>query len=169
MLAALDGDSAAQGELLRTLSGYLRAYYARRIGDHAAEVEDLVQEALIAIHFKRHTYDRTRPFMRWAYAVARHKLVDHFRRTGSRAEAPLEAADTLFANDEISARTARHDLGKLLAELPARHRTLLEDVKIVGLSVKEASAKAGISLAAGKVNIHRAMKTLAQRAGREDG
>lgn len=168
MVAGLDGDAAAQTELLRALGGYLRAYFGRRIGAQA-EVEDLVQDTLIAVHFKRHTYDPGRPFLHWAYSVARYKLVDHFRRTGARREAPIETAEALFAADDIEARDASQDLKKLLSTLPARQRTLLEDVKITGLSVQEAAAKAGMSEGAGKVSIHRAIKAMSRRVGRVDG
>ena len=169
MVRGLDGEAAAQTELLRLLGGYLRAYFGRRVGGGAAEVEDLVQDALIAIHFKRHTYDPDRPFLHWAYSVARYKLIDHFRRRGARPEVPIENAEALFAKDEIEARNASQDLAKLLSTLPPRQRTLLQDVKITGLSVQEAAAKAGMSEGAGKVSIHRAMKAMSRRVGRVDG
>ena len=168
MLRVLDGDAAAQAELLRALSGHLRVYFARRLGGGAAEVEDLVQDTLVAIHFKRHTYDPGRPFGPWAYAVARYKLMDHFRRTGVRAEAPLEAADSLFEASALDASAAALDVARLLASLSPRQRAILTDVKVTGLTVKEASDKAGVSLAAGKVIVHRAMKALARSVGRED-
>ncbi|MGL4558080.1 MAG: sigma-70 family RNA polymerase sigma factor, partial [Afipia sp.] len=64
MLASLDGDAASHRALLEQLSRRLRAYYKgklARIGRGAAEAEDLVQEAVLAIHFKRHTYDPAEP------------------------------------------------------------------------------------------------------------
>ena len=168
MVQGLDGDAAAQTELLRALGGYLRGYFGRRIGA-TAEVEDLVQDTLIAVHFKRHTYDPGRPFLNWAYSVARYKLMDHFRRTGGRREAPIETAEALFAVDDIEARDAGQDLARLLATLPPRQRSLLRDVKITGLSIQEAAAKLGMSEGAGKVSIHRAMKAMSRRVGRVDG
>lgn len=169
MLQGLDGDAAAQTELLRALGGYLRAYFGRRVGGGAAEVEDLVQDTLIAIHFKGRTYDPARPFLHWAYSVARYKLIDHYRRRGARPEAPIEAAEALFAHDDLEARTASQDLAKLLDTLPVRQRTLLRDVKITGLSIREAADRAGMSESAGKVSIHRAMKAMTRRANRVDG
>ena len=64
MLASLDGDAASHRALLDRLSRHLRAYYKgklARIGRGAAEAEDLVQEAVLAIHLKRHTYDPVEP------------------------------------------------------------------------------------------------------------
>ena len=59
-MPARTGDAASHRMLLERLSGHLRAYYKNklaRIGRGATEAEDLVQEAVLAIHIKRHTYD----------------------------------------------------------------------------------------------------------------
>lgn len=168
MLRGLDGESAAQGELLSALSGYLRAYFARRMGRDASDIEDLVQETLLAVHLKRASYDRAQPFTPWAYGVARYKLLDHYRRIGSRAEAPLEDAGALFAADDAAPREARRDLGRLLDSLPERQRNLVRDVKITGLSIDEASQRSGMSPSAVKVSIHRAVQAMARRARHED-
>src|SRR5580704_999108 len=95
MIAAQAGDGAAQTRLLTALAGRLRAFYARRLG--SGDVEDLVQEALLAIHVKRATFDPRFDFTPWAFAIARYKLVDHFRRTGARPSMPLEDAGELLA------------------------------------------------------------------------
>ena len=68
MLAGLDGDAASHRALLDKLSGLLRGYYKgrlARIGKGPTEAEDLVQEAVLAIHFKRHTYDPGQPLTPW--------------------------------------------------------------------------------------------------------
>lgn len=168
MLRGLDGDGAAQGELLSVLSRYLRAYFGRRLGGGSADVEDLVQDTLIAIHLKRDTWDRSQAFTPWAYGVARYKLLDHFRRVGRRAEAPLEAAEALFAVEDSAEREARRDLGKLMDTLPEKQRNLLRDVKITGLSVEEASKATGMSPSNVKVTIHRSIQALARRVRDED-
>jgi RNA polymerase sigma-70 factor (ECF subfamily) len=84
MLASLDGHAASHRALLGRLSGRLRAYYRgklARIGRGAVEAEDLVQEAILAIHLKRHTYDPAEPLTPWVHAIARYKLIDFLRRT----------------------------------------------------------------------------------------
>jgi DNA-directed RNA polymerase specialized sigma24 family protein len=53
MLQGLDGDAAAHAALLRVLVPLLRSFFGRRVGDTAADVEDLVQETLIAVHERR--------------------------------------------------------------------------------------------------------------------
>ena len=168
MLRGLGGDAAAHARLLGALAGRLRAYFTRRLGGAAADAEDLVQETLLAIHLKRDTYDTRQPFTPWAYAVARYKLLDHFRRSGVRKTVPLEDAGDLFSQENPEEGAVRRDLGKLLAILPLRQRRLVEDVKIAGLSMEEAAAKSDMSVTAVKVSVHRSMKALARKVRDED-
>lgn len=168
MIAALDGDRAAYGELLAILGGHLRAYFRRRLGGGAADVEDLVQETLLAIHLKRAVYDRTAPLTPWVWAIARYKLLDHYRRVGSRHAVPIEDAGQLFALDNPEEGAVRRDIEKLLGKLPPRQRALMADVKLVGLSMDEAAVRSGMSVSAVKVSVHRAMKRLEREVGDED-
>jgi RNA polymerase sigma-70 factor (ECF subfamily) len=163
MLRGLAGDSAAQGALLSAMSGYLRGYFSRRLGAGAADVEDLVQDTLLAIHLKRAAYDPAQPFTPWAYAVARYKLIDHFRRQGVRRAVPLEDAGDLFATDNPEEGAVRRDVAKLLSTLPERQRKLVMDVRLEGHSMEEAAQRAGMSVTAVKVSVHRALKALARR------
>jgi RNA polymerase sigma-70 factor, ECF subfamily len=165
MARGLDGDSRAYRQLLGELSRYLRGYFARRIGD--SEIEDLVQETLLAVHLKRDTYDRALPFTPWAYAVARYKLVDHFRRDRS-PHVPLEDAGDLFAAESTEESAARSDVRRLLECLPTHQRTLVEDVKLQGLSVEEAARKRGVTAVSARVMLHRSLKWLTQAVGVED-
>lgn len=168
MLRGLDGDRRAHAALLHELGGYLRAYFARRIGAAATEVEDLVQEALLAVHLKRESYDRSQAFTPWAYAIARYKLMDHFRRRHRRATVPLEDAGVLLAADNPEEGAVRVDLDRLLTRLPARQRSLLEDVKLTGLSVEEAASRRGLSAGAARVILHRSLKWLNRAVRDED-
>ena len=165
MLRSLNGDSPAYRQLLGELSHYLRGYFARRIG--SSEVEDLVQETLLAVHLKRDSYDRALPFTPWAYAVARYKLVDHLRRDRS-SHVPLEEAAGLFAKESAEESTVRRDLGRLLERLPTRQRMLIEDVKLQGLSVEEAARKRGVTPVSARVMLHRSLKWLTQTADLAD-
>lgn len=163
MLRGLAGDASAHARLLGELAGYLRAYFIRRLGGSAADAEDLVQETLLAIHLKRETYDTRAPFTPWAYAIGRYKLLDHFRRQGVRRAVPLEDAGVLVAADSAEEGTVRRDLDRLLADLPARQRAVLEDVKITGYSIEEAARRHGVSTVAAKVGIHRSLQRLARK------
>ncbi len=171
MVAGLDGDSAAHRTLLAQLSRRLRAYYKvrlERIGRSPAEAEDLVQEALLAIHIQRHTYTLSEPFTPWVYAIARYKLIDHLRRTRAQmTDASLEEAGELLAEDDHIASESAYDLRRLLGQLPAKMRQAIQCVKIDGLSVAEAANRCRVSEAAIKVNVHRGLKRLAAAIARE--
>ncbi len=163
MLRGLDGDAVAWRVLLSDLGAHLRPFFSRRLFDGGADAEDLVQETLIAIHAKRTTWDRNQPFTGWAFAIARHKLIDHLRRKGRRPSHPLTEAADLFAEHTVEDGATRADLGRCLSLLPARQRRLIEDVRLKGLTVAEAAANHGYTLTAAKVSIHRSMKSLNAR------
>jgi RNA polymerase sigma-70 factor, ECF subfamily len=168
MLRGLGGDAAAHAELLGMMAKYLRGFLARKMGRNAADLEDLVQESLLAIHLKRDTYDTSQPFTAWAFTIARYKLIDWFRRNRIRRTESLDEAAELFGSDDTEEVAVRRDLGKLVATLPEKQRTLLEDVKITGLSNAEAAAKAGMTVGAVKVSVHRSLQALMRRARNED-
>jgi RNA polymerase sigma factor (sigma-70 family) len=171
MLASLDGDAASHRLLLDRLSSRLRAYYRGKlagIGRVAAEAEDLVQEAVLAIHLKRDTYDTGEPLTPWVYAIARYKLVDHLRRTrASRADVPIEEADEVMARDDHNAVESSYDIGRLMERLPKNMQCAVEAVKLDGLSTAEAAKRCGLSESGVKVNVHRGLRTLAALIARE--
>src|SRR5215510_7962790 len=171
MLASLDGDAAAHRTLLDRLSRHLRAYYKGklgRIGRDADVAEDLVQETLIAIHSRRHTYDPAQPLTPWVFAIARYRLIDYLRQTrASLADVPLDDAGELLAQNDHVAAESTYDLHKLLSRLPEKMRRAIQYVKLEGLSTAEAAKRCGVSEAAIKVNVHRGLKALAAAIARE--
>jgi RNA polymerase sigma-70 factor (ECF subfamily) len=168
LVEALGGDAVAYRRFLDALAGHLRAYYRRRLFALPDEVEDLVQEALIAVHNQRHTYDAAQPLTAWVYAIARYKMVDLLRhRAGREAITDPYDDESLFASSDRDAADAKRDLEKLLLRLPDRHRLPILHVKIEGRSVEEAAAMTGMSVSAIKVGVHRGLKALA-RMIRED-
>lgn len=168
MITAQAGDRSAQTQLLTLLAGRLRAFFIRRLAGDASQAEDLVQETLLAIHLKRATYDPGQSFTPWAYAIARYKLIDFIRRSGGRRSIPLEDAGELLAEDNPEEGAVRRDVASLLARLPARQRALMQDVKLHGLSMEEAADRAGMSVTAAKVSVHRSMKRLMKEVSDED-
>jgi RNA polymerase sigma-70 factor, ECF subfamily len=165
MLASLKGDAPAHRTLLNRLSGHLRAYYKGklgRIGHSAAAAEDLTQEALMAIHSQRHTYDPSELLTPWVHAIARYKLIDYLRQTrAALADVPIEEADDLVAQDDHVGTESAYDLRRLLQSLPEKMRNAIQSVKVDGLSVAQAAKKCGMSESAVKVNVHRGLKALA--------
>ena len=170
LLLALAGDSAAYAAFLTQSGAHLRAYFRRRLVTSPNEVEDLVQETLLALHNRRHTYQTTQRLTPWLYAIARYKLIDLLR-----SQAPRRQVEVSFDDDdgstellaaEASPAEAQRDLRKLLDALPDRHRLPIVLVKLEGRSVAEAAAATGMSEAAIKVGIHRGLKKLSAEASK---
>lgn len=149
----------------------LSAYnHGRRLGGNVADAEDLVQESLIAVHERRHTYDPSQPFTAWAYAVARHKLIDHLRRQRLRTTLPLDDFEDMFAAaDDHTARDAMRDVATLLSQLPPAKSAAIRLTRIEGYSIEEAAASTGQSTSSIKVGVHRGLKKLAKLLGTEGG
>ena len=162
-VAGLGGDQRSYRAALDLLSRYLRAFLRKRLVARPDEVEDLLQESLLAIHLHRHTYDPGQLFTPWAYTITRHKLIDHTRRH-ARTEGPLEALDEaheLLTAEDDHAHEAHRDVHRLLDQLPDRHRLPILHTKLEGLSVAEAAARTGMSESAIKIGVHRGLKALA--------
>lgn len=163
LLSGLDGEAPAYQAFLAETSAHLRAYFRKRLVRLPDEVEDLVQESLLAIHNKRHTYDADQPLTAWVHAIAKYKLVDLLRRRASRDALtdPIDDEADFFSSADSEASEARRDLGKLLDQLPDRQRLPIVHTKLEGLSVAEAAQRTGMSESAIKVGVHRGLKALA--------
>lgn len=163
----LAGDATAYQAFLKDMSAHLRAFFKRRLASLPDDIEDLVQETLLALHNQRHTYQSTQPLTAWVHAIARYKLVDLFRARGSREALhdPLEDDLMVFAASDTDACDARRDLGKLLEQLPDHQRLPIQHMKLEGLSVIETAKTTGMSESAVKVGVHRGLKALAALLG----
>jgi RNA polymerase sigma-70 factor, ECF subfamily len=161
----LTGDNAAYQTFLGELSSHLRAFLRKRLFRLPDEVEDLVQESLLAVHNQRHTYDPGQPLSAWVQAIARYKLVDLFRRRAIHEQRTdsLDDGREIFDSADSDAAEARRDLNKLLDELPERQRLPILHTKLEGLSVGEAAKLTGMSESAVKVGVHRGLKALAEK------
>ena len=169
LVRGLAGDAPAYHACLKELSAYLRAFLRRRLVRLPDEVEDLVQETLLAIHIQRHTYDAGQPLTAWVHAIARYKLVDMLRRRAVREALhdPLDNELEVFAASDTEATEARRDLAGLLEQLPDRQRLPIVHMKLEGLSVTETARMTGMSESAVKVGVHRGLKALASMIRRE--
>jgi RNA polymerase sigma-70 factor (ECF subfamily) len=165
MVRSLAGDAPCYQLFLKELSAHLRSFLRKRLGRLPEEIEDLVQELLLAIHNQRHTYDARQPLTAWVHAIARYKLIDLLRRR-SRTDAlndPLNDREDLWAAPDFEASEARYDIAKLLHHLPDRQRLPIQYVKIEGGSVADTARRIGMSESAVKIGIHRGLKALAAR------
>lgn len=160
----IEGDEGAYREFYTGLTPVLRGYLRRHMSSaHGAEnVEDVLQETLLAIHAKRHTHDSSVPVTAWIYAIARYKMIDFFRVL-KRSEPTVSMEENPEIVDETSSlNEGPFAVREILSSLPKRFRVPIELTKIEGLSVLEASARTGISESAIKVNVHRGIKAIAR-------
>jgi RNA polymerase sigma-70 factor, ECF subfamily len=162
-LRAQSGDEVAYRESLLRIAVRLRAFLRRRLQAMPDDVEDLVQETLLAVHTHRGTYDPALPVSAWVLAIARHKLADFWRRRGRHETLhdPLEDVDEELLGIDQQEGPARRDLDQLLQTLPQAQRLAIELTKIAGLSVAEAAQRTGATESAIKVQVHRGLKRLA--------
>lgn len=162
MVSAQAGDETDYRRLLTELTGVIYAFLRSRFGN-AHFIEDCVQEALIAIHEARHTYDSRRPFRSWLFAIVRHKAIDTLRKRGTRQKFSShyqETQEVLAQVEHANEAEAEMTRSQLLESLPEAYREVLVLTKIIGFSVAEAADKLGISQSLVKVRVHRAISKL---------
>src|SRR2546426_12463022 len=172
MVHAQAGERAAYRRLLDEITPYVRSLAAKAHRD-ASDIEDTVQDVLLTVHAVRHTYDPARPFGPWLVAIANRRVVDALRRQGrSRArEVVLETEHETFAAPEANYHEAASEaraLREAVESLPPGQRGAIRMLKLREMSLKEAAAVSGMTVAALKVATHRAVKSLRKVLGRQD-
>jgi len=165
LVQGLAGDEAAYRDFLRASATHLRAFLRRRLSRWPDEVEDLLQESLLAIHNQRMTYDPSAPLTAWLYAIAKYKLIDWLRRHARREmqNEVLDDENELFSTADADANEAQRDLAILLELLPEQQRAAIMHTKVDGWSVRETAVALKISEASVKVAVHRGLKILATK------
>ena len=164
MRSALSGDPAAYRSLLAEISRAIRpmirgAFSRARLGD--AEIEDVVQETLLAIHLKRQTWDSSQRLTPWVNAIARHKLIDALRRRGLRRAEPIEDFEAVIAAPEPQDPHARSDVERLMETLTPRARDIVRSISLEDQSIAATATRLGMTEVAVRVALHRALKSLA--------
>jgi RNA polymerase sigma-70 factor (ECF subfamily) len=173
MARAQAGEREAYRRLLGQILPYLRQL-ARRVHREPSDVEDAVQDILLTIHEIRHTYDPARPFGPWLTAIARRRLIDRLRRQGRIAgrETALTEDHETFSAPAANLEEGAADgpaLRRALEDLTPGQRQAIQLLKLEEMSLKEAAAVSGMSIASLKVATHRALKVLRLRlAGGEE-
>lgn len=164
MVSAQGGNQGDYRVLLRELGDVVHAFLASRFGHHDF-IEDCVQEALMAVHLARHTYDPSRPFRPWLFAIVRHKTIDVLRKQRSRAQAADQYKREQAVLSQAAATPGASDGAAgdgLLERLPEKQREILVLTKVIGYSMAEAAGRLGITQSAAKVRAHRAIHKLRQ-------
>jgi RNA polymerase sigma-70 factor (ECF subfamily) len=173
MRLAQNGDQYAYATLLVLLTGVTRNYARGRVGS-VPWVDDVVQETLLAVHGARQTYDSTRPFGPWFYAIASSRLVDALRREKrvtqreiSSDVLPEVASDRERAEDAVDVEAVH----AAVASLPTKQRVVIEELKFKDQSVREVATRMKMTESAVKVTAHRGYRVLRRLLGvhvRED-
>lgn len=156
MVAAQAGHGGAYQRLLGESALWLKHYFARRLP--YGDVDDAVQETLLAIHRRRHTYDPQYAFRIWLSAIAKNKWVDQLRSMGRRPWDEL--SEDLAVDDHERSVTSASTLGLMLAQLRPAQAQAIRLTKLEGYSIEEASRATGQSVSAMKMNVHRGLARL---------
>lgn len=169
MIASQRGNGGAYTRLLTEVGVWLRRYYGRRLPP--SSVEDAVQDTLLTIHIRRHTYEPGRPFRAWLSGIARYRWIDRLRAMARDPAAPghEDFADDIAVQDHGAAVTSAIFLHELLTKLSPAQSEAIRLVKLNGLTMEEAAAQTGQSVSLVKVNIHRGLIKLSDLASKEGG
>jgi len=163
MRSAMAGDNAAYHRLLKAITPVLRAASRRgltRAGQSPDQAEDIVQDILLAVHLKRHTWDVNAPFAPWLFAIARNKLIDALRRRGKRVFVNIDDfAETLPEQPKAETASAA-EVTAQLNTLPQRQREVLQSIAVESASIKDTAKKFAMSEGAVRVALHRALASL---------
>jgi RNA polymerase sigma-70 factor, ECF subfamily len=163
MRSALAGDDAAYQRLLKAVTPVLRAAARRglaRAGQPVDQSEDIVQDILLAVHLKRHTWDANAPFAPWLFAIARNKLIDALRRRGRRVFVNIDDFAETIPSEPAAETVPASEVAAQLQTLPVRQREVLQSIAVDNASIKDTAAKFAISEGAVRVALHRGLTSL---------
>jgi RNA polymerase sigma-70 factor (ECF subfamily) len=166
MRLAISGDDGAYHRLLRSVTPVLRAAARRglaRAGQPVDQSEDIVQDILLAVHLKRHTWDPTAPFAPWLFAIARNKLIDSLRRRGRRIFVDIDDFAETLPGEPPPETAPAGEVSAHLQTLPARQREVLQSIAVESASIKDTAKRFSMSEGAVRVALHRALASLTAR------
>src|SRR5436305_13956452 len=98
--------------------------------------EDIVQDILLAVHLKRHTWDSAEPFAPWLSAIARNKLIDTLRRRGRRVFVNIDDFAEILPGEPAGETVPAREVAAQLQTLPARQRDVLQSIAVDNASIK---------------------------------
>ncbi len=168
MRAARRGDEAAYRAFLADASAWLRGYARaglNRAGRSTGDAEDIVQETLIALHLRRHTWDEAQGVGPWLRGIARHKLIDALRRRGSHGHVPVDDLAEVLPAPAPEAALPEGDILRMAAALPEKQAAIIQATFVEGQRAAEIGSRLGMSEGAVRVALHRALKALAAKFG----
>ncbi len=170
MRAANSGDAGSYERLLREIAAALRPQVRRglaRAGRSGADVEDVVQEVLLAVHLKRHTWDNARPIEPWVRAIALYKLVDSLRRRDGNFDLPIDDFSATLAAEEESPSVSGREIDRHLDRLPPGQRAAVLAIAVEGASITQAAEQLNMTAGAVRVALHRGLAAVAKSFGKD--
>ena len=163
MRLAISGDDGSYHRLLKAVTPVLRAAARRglaRAGQPVDQSEDIVQDILLAVHLKRHTWDASAPFAPWLFAIARNKLIDALRRRGRRIFVDIDDFAETLPGETPQETASAGEVTAQLNTLPQRQRDVLQSIAVEAASIKDTAAKFAMSEGAVRVALHRGLAAL---------
>jgi RNA polymerase sigma factor (sigma-70 family) len=157
----LDGDEFAYEALVSQLTPALRRGLRSRARQGGLDVDDVVQDVLLALHLKRETWVRGTPVAPWVLSVARNKLIDAWRKRGRRVEVPIDSVLDVPRAEHDDYGESSSDIERGLASLSERQRDVVIAVSLEGYTSIEAAERLRMSEIGVRVTLHRALKSLA--------
>ena len=152
------GDQGAYGALLSEINVVIRAYLISRFGQ-LENLEDCVQDSLLAIHQARHTYDGSRPFRPWMFAIVRNRSIDVLRKSARQRTGRDQTLNVGEESTEFEPIPAI-DADNLLRRLSKNLRNTLILTKVMGYSTRECAARQGVSESVVKIRVYRGIRKL---------
>ncbi len=165
--SAIAGDERDYAAFLERTAALVRGFARRRTAEGGVDSEDIVQETLLAIHLKRHTWIDDAPVLPWVYAIARFKMIDAYRRRGRRIEIDLDDVSETWRRPAGAGCRQRRDVGRRSMPLAPGQRGVVAAITVEGQSIGETARRLGMTETAVRVALHRGLAAIARRFGRD--
>lgn len=168
MRAALNGDEAAYAAFLRMGADAARRVVRYRLASYSAiSPEDVVQETLLAVHLKRHTWRVSDPILPWFMSITRYKVVDACRRQRLRISVPIDDFADILAAPDGSEGVDGRQIEQAVDTLREGQKKVVRAIAIEGRSIRETAAALDMKETAVRVAFHRGLSAIAARFGRQ--
>jgi len=164
MSVAQAGDKKAYRKVFEQITPMIKAFIAKRV-NKPEDIDEITQEILISVHKASQTYDSSRPFKTWLFAIIKFRLNDYLRAVYRTAEKGIDSFDEKefeiadSDNSENSFDNAQM-IEQMLGALPKKQQDIIKMTKVDGFSIKETAIKMKMSESAVKVSVHRALEKL---------
>lgn len=131
-------DNLCYRQLLSEMAYLIRAFVKHLLPHHLQEVEDLVQECLLAAHLKRHTYTNNVWITDWLYDICVYKWSQHQRRhhRSVHSATGFEGWHEIARHQQNhSAYVSRHDIARLMRVLSPTQKLAVNLALLGNMSV----------------------------------